>query len=142
MTTDTISPMQRFIENNGLSMLVEKTDDNPNMDDGGRFPMDHYTCKIVRTMRDRRTMTVTFSKGIGHKGKRPSLAEVLDCLASDASMVENSRDFTDFCNELGYDPDSRKAKRTYDTIIRQSFELRELLGEAQYKRLLWKIERA
>lgn len=71
----------------------------------------------------------------------PTLEDVLDCLASDCSSVENSRSFADFASELGYDEDSRSAERTYRVCQDQAVELENLLGRDAYKVLIWEMER-
>ena len=81
---------------------------NPNMNDAS---MDHWRCRLRN---DGKSMTVYFSKGSGHNGAAPTLEEVLETLASDASGVDNARDFEDWCSEYGYDTDSRTAERTYN----------------------------
>ena len=43
---------------------------------------------------------------------KPEVLDVLHCLVSNAQCVEYS-DFADFCAELGYDEDSRKAHSIY-----------------------------
>ena len=55
-------------------------------------------------------MTVYFSQGYGHNGREPKTADVLDCLSSDAASIGNT-DFEMWCNDLGYDSDSRKAEK-------------------------------
>lgn len=56
-----------------------RVDHNPAMDDSAN--MDHWRCTLTRAGR---RMALTFSKGFGHQGKPPSLAEVLECCALDA----------------------------------------------------------
>ena len=56
-------------------------------------------------------------------------------------LVENARDFTDWAQEYGYDPDSRRAERTFNTVKRQSKGLRRLVGHAAFNELLWETER-
>lgn len=41
----------------------------------------------------------------------PSIDDLLECIESDASASERS--FDDWCGDLGYDTDSRKALETY-----------------------------
>jgi len=69
-----------FIKSAGLSMNATWTDHNPSMEDSAT--MDHWRCTI-RSGKSR--MSLVFSMGVGHNGKQPELADVLDCLASDAS---------------------------------------------------------
>jgi hypothetical protein len=127
--------MTNFLQTVGISMTAERADTNPNME---RQDMDHWRC-VLRAGRSR--MTVMFSQGYGHNGKAPDVASVLDCLASDAAGVDNSRDFEDWCSEYGYDIDSRKAERTFKTCERQALKLHKFLGDSAYRTLLWDTER-
>jgi len=49
---------------------------------------------------------------------------------SDAQSVDDARDFEDWCAELGYDTDSRKAERTFRACQRIAERLRQFLGDA------------
>lgn len=69
----------------------------------------------------------------------PTVAEVLDCLASDASGADQS--FEDWCSDLGYDTDSRSAERTYNAVRQEMYDLRKLLGTADFETLLYSVER-
>ena len=128
--------INEFIKSAGLTMSCTWTDHNPSMDDGG--DMDHWRCTI-RAGRYR--MSLIFSMGSGLGGKRPELADVLDCLASDAGGYENASDFDNWCAEYGYDTDSRRALKIFKAVERQSKRLLSLLGESAYENLLWNIER-
>jgi hypothetical protein len=146
MQTDTVS-IADFIKEHRISMTAERTDTNPNMDDGGR-DMDHW--KVVLKRRDYAgkrynarkdgtsvvaTMTTYFSMGYGHHGKAPKAAEVLDCIASDASGADGS--FEDFCSNFGYDEDSRKAEKTYKACKHQGERLRKFLGDDAFQTLVY-----
>ena len=128
--------LDQFIKSAGLEMTAVPTDHNPSMEDGAT--MDHWRCTI-RAGKSR--MSLVFSMGSGHGGKRPELADVLECLAGDSAGHENSRDFADWCNEYGYDTDSRRAEKTYRAVKRQAERLHKLLGDSAYQTLLWDIER-
>ena len=118
-----------------LKFKTVKTFHNPYMEDGHN--MDHWSC-VIRNAK--RRMTVIFSKGLGHKGAPPTLEDVLDCLISDASGIENNTSFEEWCRNYGYDTDSRKAERTYRVITRQARQLKRVLGNDHYKLLLWETE--
>jgi len=122
-----------FITGAGISMTAEETDHNPHMEDGGD-KMDHWRV-TMRAGRSR--MTLTFSMGSAHHGKAPEIANVLDCLASDASGFENARTFEEWCSEYGYNTRSRKAERTFRVVKQQSERLKTFLGDSAYKTLLW-----
>lgn len=70
----------------------------------------------------------------------PELPDVLDCLASDASTLDEGS-FDAWASSLGYDTDSRKAEATYRTILEQSNKLRVFLGAEAYNDLLYNTER-
>lgn len=114
----TIMNIHDFIKKHKITMTIARTDNNPNMDDARN--MDHWKCILKRPGA---RLTIYFSMGYGHNGRMPELADVLDCLVSDASSVRNSRGFEDWCADLGYDTDSRKAEKTYKTCERQADKL-------------------
>lgn len=69
----------------------------------------------------------------------PTAEEVLDCLAMDASAMDES--FEDWAAELGFDTDSRKAEAAYNACRESRFALRKLLGSADFAVLLNDVER-
>ena len=71
----------------------------------------------------------------------PSIEDVLDCLASDASGFGNSRTFEEWADEYGYDSDSRKAEKTYNAVAENTKKLKNLLGHDLYEKLLFEVER-
>ena len=109
-----------FCKENKVSIKNKWIAENPNM---GGMPRNWLsTLKMGR-----RQMTVPFSQGIAHKAE-PTADDVLDCLVSDAHGYENSRDFTDWANEYGYDPDSRRAEKIYNAVKIQSAKLEKFAG--------------
>ena len=74
----------------------------------------------------------------------PTVEQVLDCLVLDASCWESNRTFEDFCAELGYDTDSRKAERVYQACgecYKQLQEWLRPLGRDVLHELLYETER-
>jgi hypothetical protein len=127
-----------FIAKHQIRMTSVHTDRNPHMaDDDWSRTATHWKCIIGR---GKARMTVPFSQGSAHT-EAPTLATVLDCLASDASSVENARDFREWAEEMGGDPDSIKALKTYRLIQKQAAKLEALLGPDAYAELLWECER-
>jgi len=72
---------------------------------------------------------------------KPDPADILDCIASDASGTDQVGGFEDWCGEYGYDIDSRKAEAIYNEVNRQSRALRAMLGRKDYDQLLYDVER-
>ena len=137
MTTETIT-LEQFIAEQQLEMSVIPVKRNPHT--GEPMPRN-FECTIEFEGRGyHEPLTVYFSQGSAHK-KPPTLADVLDCLASDASGVDNARSFEDWASEYGYDTDSRKAERTYHICEKQAQDLKALLGRDAYNQLLYGTER-
>lgn len=56
----------------------------------------------------------------------PSAANILYCITSDASCIDDT--FEDFCANLGYDTDSRKAEAIYNACRAQTRDAQRVLG--------------
>ena len=130
--------IKQFIKENNLTMNCEYADSNPNMPDSNN--MNHYKVTIKRhytienpkdlyttfkqfaPIKKVKQMTLYYSQGYGIQGE-PTLEAVLDCLKSDSTCGET---FQEFCDNLGYDNDSRKAEKTFNTILKQTNKLKQL----------------
>ena len=128
--------LNQFIAANGISMSADWADTNPNFTDP-HPDMSHYKCVLSKD-KPRRSMTTYFSMGSALT-REPSAADVLDCLASDSAGI--GEQFEDWAREYGYDPDSRKAERSYKTCQRQAKILLQFLGREQFEALLYDTER-
>jgi hypothetical protein len=131
--------IERFIESRNVKMdAPQLVDDNPNMvaDDDWKKKATHWKC-IIR--RGNKRMTVYFSMGSAHNSA-PTLTEVLDCLADDASFIEDEGSFEGWANACGYDEDSRNAEKTYKVCVRQAEALKRMFGD-DFKTLLYDTER-
>lgn len=116
-----------------FAMLYKDADRNPFMGSDGPA-MDHY--RITLTGAGGR-MRFTYSKGAGHRGMPPTLAEVVECLASDARMMDGAADFAEWCAETGCEVESRMDERWYRAGLRQRDSLRCVCGtDAAYNALL------
>ena len=113
--------IKNFVNKYNVSIENEWTDKNPNMDSKTR--MIHWKSTLRM---GRRLMALIFSQGLGIAGE-PEAESVLCCLKSDSYCADFS--FEEFCNEFGYDEDSRQAKRTHDAIITQSKKLRRFMND-------------
>jgi len=59
--------------------------------------------------------------------EEPTAEGTLECLLSDAQA--GSQDFEEFCGDMGYDTDSRKAERTWKACQKVSEGMQRLLGD-------------
>ena len=133
-----MATIKEFVSENRIAIERVKVFSNPNMDDGG-YKMNHWQVKLGKLTHPNDEMIVHFSMGLAHK-KPPTTVDVLDCLASDAASIENAGSFEEWASEYGYDPDSRKALRTFEVCSEQARALRKFLGHAAYKTLLFEVE--
>lgn len=87
-----------------------------------------------------RRFTFPYSQGPGIANE-PTTADALNAVALDAACVANGQSFEDFCLDLGFDTDSRRAEQTYRACLRTAASLERLLGTRDYETLLWSVER-
>ena len=126
--------VKQFCNKHKIKARADWADSNPHMADSQN--MDHFKVTLRYAGRQ---MTLYFSQGYGISGE-PTAADVLNCLASDSSSVENARSFEDWASDLGYDTDSRKAEKIFKVCEKQAERLKKFLGEDLYKILLWDVE--
>jgi hypothetical protein len=130
--------LQAFARKHRLRMTADLTDRNPHMADEewARTAM-HWKCTLQR---GRLRMTVFFSQGPA-VAREPTLEDVLDSLGSEAAGYLNADSFESWAGEFGYDPDSRRAERTYRAIGEEVEDLRRLLGDEALEELAFRTER-
>lgn len=118
---------------------------NPLMvsDDRWAREASHWYCFF--TFQDRE-FSCHFSQGSAHKDP-PTAEDVLECLLSDARSVLPEWDesngaadvvvpFEEWASDLGFDPDSRKAERSYNVTVEQTRKLRAFLTPLLYRQAL------
>jgi hypothetical protein len=73
-----------------------------------------------------RQYTTDFWMGSAHTSE-PDAEGVLECLLSDSHAADYS--FEEFCGEMGYDTDSRKAERIWKQCAKVRENMERLLGD-------------
>lgn len=73
-----------------------------------------------------RQYSFDFWQGQGVAGE-PTVEGVLECLLNDAQAGQEN--FEEFCRELGYDQDSRRAEQIWKACRATERSMRRLLGE-------------
>lgn len=120
----------RFVQHFPVEFVCEQVQDRPDglMQDSAR----HFRCRIsVKT----RSFSFYFSQGSALT-KPPTLVDVLNCLALDATGFESAATFESWASDYGYSVDSRAAEKIYRTTRRQTQQLRRVLGDAAFKDLI------
>src|SRR5574341_809736 len=125
-------PLADFIKTHGLRLTYAQVATRPDgLGEWKQGNPTHWRCTLHAGELgvNYGSMRVYFSKGEGHKGEPPTVAEVLSCLADDAASVESAGGkFEEWASELGYSSDSREAERIFRACERQRDALRRLLG--------------
>jgi hypothetical protein len=151
MTTDTIT-IAEWLETlkSGHYVSLQLTQIPGRVDRGPQDAGDtkwnrearHFHCRITVGPRERylaltkggdQSYDFQFSQGSGIK-QAPKLIDLFDSLRSDASCAAGS--FDDFCGDLGYDSDSRRALATYEACAETRADLLRILGRDQFNALM------
>lgn len=107
------------------------------------------TWVVVLTADGYRSMAVNYYTGVAAEKrndlsrpvKNPEIADVLNSIAMDASLVESAKDYRDFSEELGYGFDSIAGRNVYEACLKQTENLKWLLKEPTiYEELLWEVD--
>ena len=81
-----------------------------------------FKCRLSR---NRKSYTFNFGQSIANGSKEPTMYDVLSCLQKyDCGTFEN------FCDEYGYDTDSRKAERIYKGCVKEYNAIVRLFGDS------------
>lgn len=116
--------IQEFLKKYPMSISCKQIDQRP--DNNEWKDADHWKC-VLRNKATGKQMTFYYSKGYGHHGKEPNLCEVVSSMASDSDASEEN--FEDWCSNLGYDTDSRRAERIYKLCKEQTKKFIRVLGD-------------
>lgn len=142
--------LDQFIETHGISMTAVRIPSRPDLESGSaedrkwNKEASHYMVTLYKggngTGKGPVTgsMTTFYSMGSAHK-KAPKAGDVLDSLALDSNMVNES--FEDWCASCGYDSDSRRAFATYEACRKIAAQLKAMLGKEAFDELLYNTER-
>lgn len=124
-----------FIRQHGLTMTAQDLGRST-----GHFGAGHHSYRCIISGAGGRPMTVDFHMNPDAHGKKlPDLEQVLDSVAGDASLAENSRDWKEVRDEFGMA--DAAARRIYEACKREAADLRALLGPDAFRVLLEEVER-
>lgn len=131
--------MSEFVTRHGIGISATNVAYNPTYFEP-QTNMDHWTVALGRKNQRGEDVTAVFyfSQGKGHNGAAPVAEAVLYCLVCDASALDQT--FEEWCSDLDFDVDSRKAERTYKACRRNGRTLRKLLGAKLFRELRFETE--
>lgn len=134
--------IDEFIKKHGIHYeRCNKMFQNPNIPDWKNA--DHWEVVLNITGKGlyEPELTTYYSMGKGHKGKKPTMEQVLDTHALDATGYEDSNSFEEWATNNGYNTDSRNAEKIYKLVEQKAKELKRFLGKEAYESLLRDTER-
>lgn len=118
-----MTDLEKLCEKYGVTTTSIKTDE-PVVHEWGNGAT-HW--KVTLRLGKKR-LTTAFHMGAALTGE-PKPADVLSSLCSDAMTVENAGGFNNWCDDLGYDSDSRRALDIFKSCEKANAKLRKFLGD-------------
>lgn len=134
--------IHQFIKKYGVTISNKRADSNPHLKDD-RGDMHHWRCTL-RVKGSPAHITIPFSQGYAHP-EEPTAADVLSCMASDASAVEsNGADWETFASEMGMPTETsaerRAAQRVFAACEKEREQLESSLGHNAAEELMYDTE--
>ena len=115
-----------FLEKTGCKMEI-RFKENRTYFPNDKEQRDVYGIKITR---GKRSWSFDFGNSINNTGIKPTSYDILACLTkSDPESFEN------FCNEYGYDFDSRTAEKTYNAVKKEWLNVCRIWNEEEIEEL-------
>lgn len=81
-----------------------------------------FKCRLTR---GRKSYTFEFGQSIANGSQKPTMYDVLACMSKPCGIDT----FEDFCDEFGYDYDSRRAERTWKGYQKEVAAMERLFGD-------------
>lgn len=129
-----------FIRKHGITAEFERVPERTGDETWGNQP--HFAYDVTLRRPGGRKLKTPFQTGTGIAW--PELADVLNCLASDASGIRNADGFEDWASEYGMPiedwDDVRKAKKGYTATQKQTDKLARFLDADELDELLHNTE--
>ena len=100
---------------------------------GDKEERDIYTLTLVRTVKPGKRFSVKFGQSIrgSENGDIPTAYELLACLTK-----SDPGDFQNFCDDFGYDLDSRQAEKTFKSVKREWLKVSRFFSPTEIDELL------
>lgn len=133
---------ENFAAKHGITAEVEPTDHNPWMlpeNDGDRAWVRTASHWKITLKRGRKRLATYFSMGSANTDE-PVIKDLFQSLSMDSAGVENNPTFEEWAREYGFDEDSRKAEKSYNTTRKIAESLKKFLGDELYQDLVYKMD--
>lgn len=122
--------IKAFADKHKIGLKLARVPYRMDEDDADRWSQEAkhfiYTLYIKEGARFDKKIRGHYSQGSAIKGV-PTIADILNALNMDTQGIEGTS-FEMWAPDFGYDTDSRKAYRIYEACLKESQQLKELLG--------------
>lgn len=97
------------------------------------FDKDNRNIYKVTFKRNGKQTSIKYGQSLTNtwEGIEPDLYDVLTVVGSEQSIFYNNESFEDFCDELGYDSDSRGVYKRYQAFQKQAKGLAKIFEEKE-----------
>jgi hypothetical protein len=123
----------KFMEAHKFGLTTERVDHNPNWMDSD-VSGANWRCKVV-SKDSGKQMTVYITMGVEYGIRPPTIEEVMSSIQLDVYSVVNFT-FKQWCDELGYEVSSKRAKKGYLQCIKMSSRLMHILGQETFEEFI------
>lgn len=141
--TDTRPTIADRAEQFGLTLTVLDGPHRRLSDAFERRPWAHFAFRVQLTAPNGASIVTDYRTGEGNGDAAPDAAEILRCLALDASTYDEARDAAEFVHTFGdtsTEENTRASLASYEACGQTFRELAELLGEDGRAALLYETE--
>jgi len=121
--------IQEFMNQHDFNLVCDKINLKDIDKDGWKHTS--YACRLIY---QEKSMDFPYHMGIYYT-EEPKIGQVLESLILDCQCGEYET-FEGFCDEFGYDTDSRKAQKAYEHCKKIKKGMKRLLGEELYQQYL------
>lgn len=121
---------EKFLTDHGIKFAAKYITHGAMAWDKDGKTRDIWRLTLTRGNTRGRRISVRFGQSIASHGETPRPYNLLTCLTK-----YDPGTFSDFCNESGYDTDSRTAERTYKAVVKEWKQVAEFFSTAEIEAL-------
>jgi hypothetical protein len=140
-----LKTLGQFVVFHGIEMTIDKGKKTPTEVNGEKAHRWIFRGQLKRTGKGQEYLHVTpfsYGQSIAEGSKKPTIAEVLDMLVSDASLYEDHKDDIDgFADNYCEGQKISEVLKGFNHCKAAASDLRLMLGSEAYEELLYNVER-
>ena len=130
-TAQRLALLNKFLADRSITFDYRYITTGDTSETGENWPHHRYSVSLVREDHRPYSINTEFKSGIGNTTEPTAL----DVLYSFIADLVNGESFEDWCGNLGYDTDSRKAEKVYLACLKQEENIKGMFTEAEIEEL-------